>query len=119
MVYIDWRLWHAKKAAKKFSVMRQERKVHTLSKSLKSVKNKRKYLQERAVDVTEIARTQEILRENIMEMGDSLNIKMSPKLVHLMHIVDHRELEKDLRNCASDVIKYSTLLLFFCSFCSF
>ncbi len=109
-IHVAWRLWRAKLSRNNLGVIKNQRKVRNLAKSLHSDRNARKYLQERAVEVTDIARTQDILRENIIEIGESLNKNLSPKLAHLMHMLDHRELDTDIKNGAADVIKSGTSL---------
>ena len=100
-----WRLWRAKKSRNKLAICWNQRKIHNLLKSLKTDKNTRNSLQERALDVTDIARTQDDVIERLKELEDWLNTKLSPKLTHLMHIVDPQELDKDIQHCAANVIK--------------
>ena len=59
--------------------------------------------------MTDIARTQDILREKLNDMEDALKKTMSPNLAHLIHILDPRELDNDIRNASSNVIKYGKM----------
>ncbi len=108
-----WRLWRAKKSGNTVAISWNQRKFHNLVKSLKSLHNIRKSHQERAVDVTDIARTQDILRQKILAVEHTLNRNMSPKLTHLLRILDPKELEKDRLYFASDVIKNGTVSYYF------
>ncbi len=45
----------------------------------------------------------------MLEVEHTLNRNLSPKLAHLIHILDPKELEQDRLNFASDVIKNGTI----------
>ena len=102
-------VWRARKHKQHVKAFKCKRAVLETSKVLHAMRNRRRYLRERAIDFTDISRTQEIVRDGVCNVECLLNGQLVPEVTHVLHAVDVRELETCLRTAASQVILYGLL----------
>ena len=73
---------------------------------LRNLKYRKKSLQEEALDFTDLSRVQEYQTTILNHIDRSIDQELEPSIMHLVNFLDHKKLDENIRETASNVIKY-------------
>ena len=92
--------------------IKHQRCLDKLIRSLKHCKNTKKYLQERAIDLTDVSRALELARASVSELKGEMKTAIIPTIGHVARLLDKRVLQTDIRKTAADVMKCGVFTLY-------